>query len=617
MTTTTAPVAQPSALAVFRRPTFRLLWSGQFISTIGDALTIAAAGILVFQRTGSAFAVGLIAAAELGPALIVGLFAGVVVDRFDRRRIMIASDLLRVVILLLIPVLVTVHIVFLYLLVAAAAAVKSFFDPALDATLPEIAPDEELGAANSLMAISSFGSTAVGFAAGGLIAALGDVELAFVIDAATFLLSALCTSLASVPKVPLSDVGSWRAVGTNLRDGLRVLIDTPILRSMLPVAIIYSLAAVGVWNALLLPFSIRTLGGTTFEYGLQEAFTSVLFVLGSLVLARWSTRLREGQWLVLGYLAMGVTGVAYGLAPNIWLAIVAVALSGFANAFTSTAGRIIRQRNTPREYRGRVMSVFSVIVSVCGIIGMLLAGLADIVDPRLLIVVSGVATLSVGLLAAVLPGIGQPAAEWRRALHLLRSAPTYSALGSLRPVTLADFETLVGLVPTLRGLDRPGREDLLIHGQIGEAPAGVCLVAQGEQGDAAYFVLDGKAIAGTPVGGKDYRSLSAMGPGDFFGEIAALNGTPRTANVVAEEPVTLLQVPAATLRRLMGAPGMSDLVVGKMNERLARTSLTDLPKIGGLDQADLRDLRTPAAPGPAAPVAAGPGEPPTALLPGV
>ncbi|HEX5451492.1 MAG TPA: MFS transporter, partial [Candidatus Limnocylindrales bacterium] len=176
---TPAVQAQPSAFAVFRRPAFRFLWSGQFISTIGDALTIAAAGILVFQLTNSVLAVGLIAAAQLGPALVVGLFAGVVVDRYDRKKIMLAADLIRSGLVLLIPVLVTVHIVFLFVLVAASAAVMEFFAPALDATLPEIAPDEELGAANSLMAISQFGSTAVGFAAGGLIAALGDVELAF------------------------------------------------------------------------------------------------------------------------------------------------------------------------------------------------------------------------------------------------------------------------------------------------------------------------------------------------------------------------------------------------------------------------------------------------------
>jgi MFS family permease len=605
MTTAPAPqLSQPSAFAVFRRPSFRLLWTGQFVSTIGDALLIAGAGILIFQRTNSALSVGLMAAATVAPALVVGLIAGVVVDRFDRKRIMLAADLLRAAIVILIPVLVSINLVFLYLLVAASSAVSEFFNPALDATLPEIAPDEELGAANSLMAISSFGSTAVGFAAGGLIAALGDVQLAFVLDSASFAFSAMCTFLATIPHVPFTGDTSIRAVGSNLRDGLRVLVQTPILRSMLPIGIIYAVACVGIWNALLLPFSIRALNATTFEYGLQEGLTSVGFVIGSLVLAQLVGRLREGQWLVVGYLGMGVMGVAYGLSHSIVLAIAAVGMSGFANAFTSTAGRLIRQRNTPREFRGRVMSTFSVITSVFGIIGMVLAGLADVVDIRLLVVIASLATILIGLFAAVLPGLGQPAAEWRRIVQLLRAAPARGVMGTLRPVTLSDFDALVGLVPTLRNLDRSGREDLLVHGQIGEAPVGSCVVAQGEAGDAAYFVLAGKAVAGIPSG-DGYRSLSEMGPGEFFGEIAALTGTPRTANVVAAEPVTLLQVPAATMRRLMKAPGMGELVMSKMSERLARTSLTDLPKFTGLDQANLRELRTPAStPAPASAAAA-------------
>jgi CRP-like cAMP-binding protein/sugar phosphate permease len=608
MTTAPAPapapaVAQPSAFAVFHRRSFSLLWTGQFVSTIGDALLIVAAGIVVFRLTGSALSVGLMLIATMAPALVVGLIAGVYVDRLDRKKIMIAADLLRAAIVVLMPLLLSINIVLLYLLVALATAVSEFFNPALDATLPEIAPDEELGAANALMAISSFGSTAVGFAAGGLIAALGDVQLAFYIDAATFVFSAACTFLATIPKLPVQDDTTVEAVAKNLKDGLRTLASTPILRSLLAVQVVYALAAVGVWNALLLPFSLRALHATTFEYGLQEALTSVGFVIGSLIMAQISMRIREGQWLVLGYIVMGLTGIAYGLTSSIVVAIAVVGVSGFANAFTSTAGRLIRQRNSPREFRGRVMSTFSVIGSVFGIIGMALAGLADVIDIRLLVVAASVAMLVIAVLAGVLPGLGQPAAQWRRAAHLLRTAPAAGGLTGLRPVTITDLQTLIGLVPTLAGLERPGRDDLMVHGQIGDVATGARVVTRGEVDDKAYFVLSGKAVAGAPGPDGEYRSLSSMEAGDFFGEIAALTGTPRTADVVAEEATTLLEVPASTMRHLMSAPGMSELVLGKMSERLARTSLTDLPKFGGVDQSDLRELRTrtPAPPTQAAP----------------
>jgi MFS family permease len=120
------------------------------------------------------------------PTLLVGMVAGVFVDRYDRKKIMIASDLIRAVLVFLIPFLIPYNIAWLYIMVALTSAVAQFFDPAHESVLPEVASDEELAAANSMIAISSFGSTAIGFAASGLIASRH--EWAFYIDALTFLI---------------------------------------------------------------------------------------------------------------------------------------------------------------------------------------------------------------------------------------------------------------------------------------------------------------------------------------------------------------------------------------------------------------------------------------------
>jgi CRP-like cAMP-binding protein len=121
------------------------------------------------------------------------------------------------------------------------------------------------------------------------------------------------------------------------------------------------------------------------------------------------------------------------------------------------------------------------------------------------------------------------------------------------------------------------------------------VVRRGEAAGSAFFILDGRVHAGVPGDGGDggYRALSTMEPGDFFGEIAALTGGPRTADVVTDGATTLLEVPAAGLRDLMRDPALSELILDKLTERLFRTSTSDLPRLAGLDQASLRELRTP------------------------
>ena len=129
----TPAAPKPSTFSVFRKRDFRLLWSAQLVSTIGTALTDLAAGILIFRETGSVAAVGLMFVATAVPTLLVGLIAGVFVDRFDRRKIMVIADLMRAVIVFSIPFLIHVNVVLLYIAVALVSTISQFFNPANDA----------------------------------------------------------------------------------------------------------------------------------------------------------------------------------------------------------------------------------------------------------------------------------------------------------------------------------------------------------------------------------------------------------------------------------------------------------------------------------------------------
>jgi MFS family permease len=581
--------------AIFKKRDFSLMWTAQLVSTIGSALTDLAAAILVFRITNSALSVGLTLLVTALPTLFVGLFAGVFVDRFNRKRILLASDLFRGLLVLSIPFVVSqVGIAGLYVVLFLAATVKQFFDPAWESVLPEIASEEELASANSFLSISSFGSTAVGFALAGLLSSLDTtkIELPFYFDSLTFLLSFVLILVVRIPGHAASTESTTvGVVVNNLRDGMRTLWQIPILRSLLLAGLPVFLSF-GLWNVLLLPMAIRALDATEFEYGLQEGLTSVGFVIGALLMAKIFDRLAEGEWMVLSILGMGVFGVAYGLAPNIQIAIVIVMITGFLNAPSGIARRTILQRHTPREMRGRVFSAFFVARDVLFLAGMAGAGLADILDVRLLVVAASVILIGAGVFHQLLPGIGRPAAEWRRALQLLRTAPAAPTLAAGRPAVMLDLDRLIDVLPELGALAMNRRTAFLGGATVSRADAGTAIVKVGDSGDSAFFILGGHAVAGIPEEeAGEFRALSAMGPGDFFGEIAAITGSARTANVIADEATELLQVPGATLKSLMDVPAMSSLITSKLSERLTRTSNADLVRLAGLDQRDLKDLR--------------------------
>jgi CRP-like cAMP-binding protein/sugar phosphate permease len=582
---------QISQFSVFRNRNFSLMWTGQLISTMGSALTSLAASILIFRLTNSAMSVGLMLMATAAPSLLVGLFAGVLVDRFNRKTIMIGANLVRAVLVVLIPFLVPINIIWLYVIVMVSSAIGQFFDPAHESVLPEVAKDAELAAANSLMAISSFGSTAIGFAASGLIAAAADISWAFYLDAISFLISAICILLMQINPMQTNEETNISMVIKNLKGGFKQLFNTPILRSLF-YGQIPTLIAFGMSNALLLPFAIKALKATEFEYGIQEGITSLGFVICSLLVAGIFDRVREGGWIASSYIGMALVSIVYSFVHNIPLAIAIIAISGFFNAPSSIGRRLVVQRNTPREMRGRVNSVFFVSRDVLFLVGMGIAGFADLVDVRIMYLASAILLLVGGIFVLILPGLRQNREEWQRALHLLRSATATTSMIFNHLATPADFDVLAGLLPPLVGLTSNERRRLISQSHVIEVPEGSTILRQGEKSDSAFFILSGRTVAGFSSGEGNYRSLSTMSAGDFFGEIGALTGVARTANVIAEQKTTLLQVPADELRRMMGNPVLDKLFLLKMNERLNRTSINELPRFAGIDQQDAIDLRS-------------------------
>ena len=593
----------PSMFAVFHKRDFSLLWLAQLISTAGSSLTDLAAGIWVYRETGSALAVGLTLMATAVPSLVVGLLAGVYVDRHDRKKIMIITALIQSVVVAFLAVAVQLDsIVGLYLFILLNAGVKQFFDPAYESLIPEMATDEELTAANAFLSIASFGSTAIGFAGAGLLASTVGLTWAFILDAGSFVICALLVALMGHYPMPApDDEASVEVIFANLKSGMVTLFGTPIIRSLFFVGA-FMFVAFGLWNVLLLPFSITVLHATEFEYGLQEGLTSVGFVVGSLLMARFSKLLPEPAWIVVSLVGMGIMGLGYATATSVPIAILFVTMSGLLQPPSSVSRTVLLQRNTPREMRGRVFSAFYVMRDVIFLIGMAGAGLADVIDIRVLIVFASVLLFVSAGFTLVAPGLGFR--TWGAAAARMRGAEAAPSLelSPTRAATLADFDRLAGHLGVFARLAPAQRSAFLDGASIRDVAAGTRIVEHGDVATTAWFILDGATTAGIPDEG-GYRGLSTMRAGDFFGEIGALTGSTRTADVIADEESTLLEVRADALRATLVVPEIQKLVLSTLNARLTRTESADLPRLAGVPQAELRDLRTPRPVAEAAPAA--------------
>jgi len=574
--------------SVFQNRAFANLWLGQLISAMGSSFTLLAASVLVFRETGSTLSVGLMLIATSGPTILVGLIAGVFVDRYDRKHIMLGADLLRGILIFLIPFLIPLNLNWLYLIVALTSGITQFFDSAHASVLPEVASDEELSAANALMSISSVGSQMFGFAAAGLIVASFKVELAFFLDALSFVMSALLILFTRIPMLPAVENTSLRAVSENLKAGLSTVRDIPILRSLFLVAGPIFLI-IGFQNTLLLPFALQVLNGTEFDFGLQQAAEAVGVAIGSLVMARLADRIREGQWLTISYVLMALGSIWYSFANSITLGIFLIGVIGIVNAPSYIGRQLVIQRSTPRELRGRVNSAFFVVRDVTFVTGMALAGLADLFDLRMMFLFSSILFLFLGLVVLVLPGLGQPAAEWKRTLSMLRGVEAAPRLGAGKTASLSEVERFINHLPGLAELSLKERMQLASEMLVAEASAGQVITYRGEISDMAYFILKGSVGVGN-MRDDEYVVLNYLREGDFFGEVAALTGSQRTANIITEEASEFLIIPSKTVQRLARKhESLRHLLLATMTQRL---SMTELPYGVGLDQQLLRDLRT-------------------------
>ena len=360
-------------------PSFGLLALATLTSGLGTWLAFVALTIDVFDRTDSATWVSALFIADFLPAIFIGFAAGSLVDRLPRRRVMIASDLVRVGVFAALPFADSAGLI--VALAAVAGLATGFFRPAVYAGLPNLVRDEDLPNANSIIQTIENVAWAVGPILGGLLVTATSPDAAYWINAATFLASALL--LAGIPaRLLQAATAAGRGYFRDLADGFALIRSSRALLTVLAAWNVVMLAIAGA-NVSEVVLAKDAFSAGDFGYGLLVGATGLGLALGSLFagsfLENW--RLASVYGAAIALVAAGMLATA--LSPDVWVAAVFVLVVGAGNGAAVVCNALLVQRGAPDELRGRAFTVLMSSNYVVLGLGMLAAGpLTDALGPR-------------------------------------------------------------------------------------------------------------------------------------------------------------------------------------------------------------------------------------------
>jgi MFS transporter, DHA3 family, macrolide efflux protein len=382
----TAVQQSPSyALLLRRNRNYAALWLGQLVSVFGDRLHQVALLVLVGSLTSNNLGQIALVFIVLGaPSLLFGLSAGALVDRWDRRRVMLAADLVRVPMVVSIPFLARVDLLWVYAIAFLLTSVGLFFKPAKDATIPNIVPEEDgLMKANSLSSATDTLVDVLGYPiAGSLVAGLWGllaegrgVELAFYVDAATYGFSALiiCRTSVSRTRTEQTEAASFGGLGLAI---LGVLYSVRSSAVLFTNAAIVTVAVLLFWGSYTLTYgyAIKVTDMGAFGYSVLEATLGLGAMVGGLAVGRWGERFRKGPTILLGLVVMGTSDTSLAFIANLWLAAGVVAPGGAANMLFVIPSITLVQQVTPDEFCERVSALHTTLFCVAGLASNALVG---------------------------------------------------------------------------------------------------------------------------------------------------------------------------------------------------------------------------------------------------
>jgi MFS family permease len=367
-------------------PNYRWLWTGQLVTEIGDHFNNIAVFSLAYSITGDGMVVSGVMIARAAPVLLAGPIAGVLLDRMDRKRIMIASDLIRAVLALGFVLAVTTQSTpLLYILSALLMFASPFFTSGRAAILPSITSRDELHTANSITQTTQWVTTTIGAFFGGISVAQLGYDWAFFLNSMSFLFSAWCISRLRPPE------GGFRAHRTALnesnvvrpwheyREGLAYMVSVPLLTAIATVHIGWATGG-GAAQVLFTLFGEQVFGRGPRGLGEVWGCAGLGLIFGGIVGHKIGPRLTflAYRWTIgIVYIIHGAAYVIFSQMTNYPLALFFIGLSRAAVAVSSVLNYTQVVRHVPDQFRGRVFATLETLTWAVMMLSLAGAGIAS------------------------------------------------------------------------------------------------------------------------------------------------------------------------------------------------------------------------------------------------
>jgi MFS family permease len=378
---------------------FRLIWSAELLSSGGTQIQRVAVAWQVFELTHDPFQLGLLGLVRFVPLFLFGLVGGVVADRYDRRKTLIAVQLTQMIVAAIFAALTAtdrISLPWIYALTAIAALLGAISMPTRHALVPTLVPTAAIPGAMTMGVLAMQSAGMVGPAVGGALVASTGVAVSYAIDAITFGIVALAAlAIQSRPVPSARIVGGGEAV----KEGLRFLRESPILLSTMVLDFVANFF--GASTTLMPIFAADVIGGGPRTLGLLLSAPAVGAVAGSAVMAGRRPLARPGTGILGAIVVYGLALTAFALSRNLWLSIAFLAVSGVADAVSMSQRHTLRNLLTPDRLRGRVAAAHSTFAGGGPQLGEFEAGIvAAATSAPVAVALGGIGTVLMTLIIA-------------------------------------------------------------------------------------------------------------------------------------------------------------------------------------------------------------------------